>query len=106
MFRLATPGSVDQALRLKNQDGEYDLSKLVASDRENFSYKVPGIGVTDRGQLRADDLGEYSQYFEKVTDEDGKLGSALTAEGQRWMATVVDPEAMKLLEISKAKNKP
>lgn len=106
VFRLATPGSVDQALRLKNQDGEYDLSKLVASDRENFSYKVPGIGVTDRGQLRADDLGEYSQYFEKVTDEDGKLGSALTAEGQRWMATVVDPEAMKLLEISKAKNKP
>ncbi len=98
MARMATPKSLSSALKVKDiQTGEYDLSKLQLNEQKDVQYKVPGIGMTNQAMIMADDLMDYSKYFEKGKDDKGNTISVLTEEGQRWMATEVDPKAMSLL---------
>ena len=98
MARMATPESLSSALKVRDvQTGEYDLSKLQLNEQKDVQYKVPGIGLTNQAMIMADDLLDYSKYFERGEDDKGRTISVLTEEGQRWMATEVDPEAMNLL---------
>ena len=124
MGRLATAESLSEALKFRNsQTGEYDLSKLQLNEQKDVQYKVPGVGITNRANIKADDLLDYSNYFvpskteslltaletgapthRNVVSGDGSivqapLGSSaiLTEEGERWMATSIDPEALELL---------
>ena len=99
MARMATPESLSNALKARDiQTGEYDLSKLQLNEQKDVQYKVPGIGMTNQAMIMADDLLDYSKYFEKGEDDKGRTISVLTEEGQRWMATEVDPKAMNLLK--------
>lgn len=98
MARMATPESLSNALKVRDiQTGEYDLSKLQLNEKKDVQYKVPGIGMTNQAMIMADDLLDYSRYFERGEDDKGRTISVLTEEGQRWMATEVDPKAMNLL---------
>ena len=98
MSRLATPESLSDALRFRNkQTGEYALDRVVLNETKDVQYRVPGFGLTNQAMIVADDLLDYSKYFERGVDESGKNISVLTEEGQRWMATEVDPNAMNLL---------
>ena len=124
MGRLATPESLSEALKFRNsQTGEYSLDKLQLNEQKDVQYKVPGIGMTNRAKIKADDLLDYSNYFvpskteslltaletgapthRNIVSGDGSivqatLGSSaiLTEEGERWMATSIDPEALELL---------
>ena len=133
MARLATPESLSEALKFKKRDtGEYALDKIVLNEEKDVQYNVPGLGMTNRAKIMADDLDDYSKYFttsrtkslltaletgaptyRKVVSEDGKLVDAplaptpvLTEEGEKWMATVIDPAALSLLEAEKANNRP
>ena len=78
---------------------------------EDYHFKLPGLGQTNIGKFQGRDFFDYDKYFQLVeTDQnvrsitpggvDGLKGKGgrLTQEGQQWLATVIDPQALQNLE--------
>jgi len=103
MGRLATPESLSKTLKFRDrQTGEYDLSKLQLNKQKDVQYKVPGIGMTNQAMIMADDLLDYSKYFERGEDDKGRTISVLTEEGAEWLKNTVDPQAKEMASLSAA----
>ena len=113
LFRIATPASLKNAFSVRDANtNAYAIDKLELLPEEDYQFNLPGLGQTNIGNFQGGDFFEYDKYFELVeTDQNvrsitpggGLMDSkgrevALTQEGQQWLATVIDPQAIQNLE--------
>ena len=113
LFRIATPSSIRDSFSKQDVNtNAYEIGNLDLLPEEEYDFKLPGLGQTNIGRFQGGDFFDYDKYFQMVetdqmvrsiTPEGGLMDSkgkevALTQEGQQWLATVIDPQALQNLE--------
>ena len=113
LFRIATPASLKKAFSVRDVNtNAYAIDKLELLPEEDYQFNLPGLGQTNIGNFQGGDFFEYDKYFElvetdqkvrSITPGGGLMDSkgrevVLTQEGQQWLATVIDPQALQNLE--------